>query len=50
MIFDVIYEDSIDFGNKVDDNMELILEDINVRFKNGCINNIWIFILVFVVF
>ena len=35
-ISDVTREDSLDSGNKADDNMESILEDTNVRLKNGC--------------
>lgn len=50
LIPDVTHEDSIDSGNKADDNMESILEDTNVRLKNGCINNIWMFTSVFAVF
>jgi len=30
-ISDVMHEDSMDSGNKADDNMESILEDTNVR-------------------
>ena len=43
---DVSHEDNIDSGNKADDNMESILEDTNVRLKNGynvVFNNIWLF-------
>lgn len=38
-ISDVMHEDSVDSGSKAVDNMELILEDTNVRLKNMFIMN-----------
>ena len=49
-ISDVTHEDSMDSGNKADDNIESILEDTNVRLRNGCINNIGMFTSVLAVF
>lgn len=37
-ISDVTHEDSMDSGNKADDNMESVLEDANVRLKIGLLN------------